>query len=504
MKKILLSAILCSTLFASNSIAQLPDGSSAPDFTSTDQWGNSHTLSDYLAQGKTVIIDVSATWCGPCWGMHQAHTLRNLYNAYGPNGSDEIMIFFVEGDGQTTTADLEGTGGNTQGDWMTGTPYPVLDDASIASAYQISAYPTLFRVCPDGTTYASTGGASASDLLSDVQGTCGQGVTGVENHLGMKDGNGVLCSVSGDVAISFTNYGTNTVTSANVILTDGSGNQVGSQSFSGNVAQFAEGTVTFTGVGVGSYTAEVQTVNGGTAFSSASPSPEYAPSTTSTAELSLAPEAGLNITVNVFTDLYAVETSWALKNSAGSTVASGGPYTEGTDDQWGGGGPDANTTMVHEVTLPAGEDCYSFELYDSFGDGQQYGTSENPNGGFGFAILSNGVSITNVSAGGFGAELISDGVARTTASSGIAEAELDNVQVYPNPATDVVNISFENTNDTYVSIMDLQGRVLGTQVASGANGTQVISFSTEGFAKGTYVISVDTNGLTTNSNVVIK
>jgi len=45
---------------------------------------------------------------------------------------------------------------------------------------------------------------------------------------------------------------------------------------------------------------------------------------------------------------------------------------------------------------------------------------------------------------------------------------------------------------------------LGTQVASGANGTQVISFSTEGFAKGTYVVSVKANGLSSNSNVVIK
>ena len=52
--------------------------------------------------------------------------------------------------------------------------------------------------------------------------------------------------------------------------------------------------------------------------------------------------------------------------------------------------------------------------------------------------------------------------------------------------------------------MDLQGRLLGTQVASGANGTQVVSFSTEGFAKGTYVVSIKANGLTSNSNVVIK
>ena len=52
--------------------------------------------------------------------------------------------------------------------------------------------------------------------------------------------------------------------------------------------------------------------------------------------------------------------------------------------------------------------------------------------------------------------------------------------------------------------MDLQGRVLVTQVASVSNGTQVVSISTEGFAKGTYVVSVIANGLTSNSNVVIR
>ena len=46
--------------------AQLPDGSIAPDFTTTDVNGNVHRLYDYLDDGYTVILDISATWCGPC------------------------------------------------------------------------------------------------------------------------------------------------------------------------------------------------------------------------------------------------------------------------------------------------------------------------------------------------------------------------------------------------------------------------------------------------------
>ena len=117
MKKILLSAILCSTLFASNSIAQLPDGSIAPDFTTVDINGNTHNLYDYLDQGYTVVMDISATWCPPCWSYHQGGALEDLWANHGPAGApgvsanttDDVVVLWFEGDASTTQADLEGT-----------------------------------------------------------------------------------------------------------------------------------------------------------------------------------------------------------------------------------------------------------------------------------------------------------------------------------------------------------------------------------------------------------
>ena len=136
----------------------------------------------------------------------------------------------------------------------------------------------------------------------------------------------------------------------------------------------------------------------------------------------------------------------------------------------------------------------------------QYGTGTGPDGGFGFEIVSGGTVITSVAAENFGEQLITGAVVRTDGSdASISTLDMANINVFPNPATDVVNISMENvSSEASVSIMDLQGRILATQSASSMSGTQVITFATEGFAKGTYVVSVRANGLTSNTNVVIK
>ncbi|MBC7775398.1 MAG: hypothetical protein H7246_08165, partial [Phycisphaerae bacterium] len=168
MKKQLL-LILIVMLGWTSAYAQIPDGSIAPDWTATDLNNKSHKLYTLLDSGYTVFMDVSATWCGPCWNYHNSGALEDLYNTYGPSGTNEVRVFFMEGDASTNLACLSGpTGcvGGTQGNWVAGTPYPIVhtQGPAIASSYQITYYPTIFAICPYDKKVYETGQLPTSAL----------------------------------------------------------------------------------------------------------------------------------------------------------------------------------------------------------------------------------------------------------------------------------------------------------------------------------------------------
>lgn len=147
MKKILLSVF--SLIAGIGAMAQF---GTAPDFSVVDLDGNEHNLyADILDQGLVAVIDVSATWCPPCWSLHSSHALEDLHQAYGPNGTNQLRVIFYEGDASTTLADLEGTTGGTMGDWLDGTTYPVINESPLSLDLGIWAplgFPTVNIVRP--------------------------------------------------------------------------------------------------------------------------------------------------------------------------------------------------------------------------------------------------------------------------------------------------------------------------------------------------------------------
>lgn len=172
--------------------AQIPNGTFAPNFKATDIEGNEWNLYDILAEGKTVILDVSATWCGPCWDYHQSGILDELYSEYGPDGTDELMVFLIEGDEDTTLEDLYGTGDNTWGDWVEGTHYPIIESRAIAEAFEISFFPTLFMICPDRKTYRPIN-SPIETFYNEIQSCPSQTGTYNVSLIGYEGAEGIYC-----------------------------------------------------------------------------------------------------------------------------------------------------------------------------------------------------------------------------------------------------------------------------------------------------------------------
>ncbi|HMS29635.1 MAG TPA: PKD domain-containing protein [Saprospiraceae bacterium] len=136
---------------SNTAFAQLSNGSPAPDFAVTTITGGSYSLYGAMGANKAACLDFMATWCSPCWSFHQSGVLESVY----ANLSSETTVVMLEADYSTNTACLYGPSGcvgGTQGNWVSGTLYPICDLQSgdgVRESYQISYFPTLYVISPD-------------------------------------------------------------------------------------------------------------------------------------------------------------------------------------------------------------------------------------------------------------------------------------------------------------------------------------------------------------------
>lgn len=221
----------------------------------------------------------------------------------------------------------------------------------------------------------------------------------------------------------------------------------------------------------------------------------------------IAAETTLGILVTVHTDLYAVETTWEIRNEAGDLVASG-EYEAGTDDQWGGGGPDANTTHVHHVVLEDEFECHTFTLYDSFDDGMGFGATAATDqfgyevtDGFGNPVIS---LIGTAGDGGlpFGSE--NENVMKTNDVLSINDSKLNSsLNLYPNPTNAFLNVAFEleQADHITIDIVNLAGQViLSKDLGTISTGYTLENIDVANLSSGFYLVKINT----TNSQVVRK
>ena len=203
----------------------------------------------------------------------------------------------------------------------------------------------------------------------------------------------------------------------------------------------------------------------------------------------------LDITVEVLTDYYALETSWDIKNSNGDVVASH-QYVGGTDDSFGGGGPDANMVHDHAVMLDP-FDCYTFTIYDEYGDGMSYsgGTSTTE---YGYRIIDgNGNTVVEDVEASFNFGSATSNAVRTENTLNVNEASINSsLSLYPNPTNDNLNVAFQlkNADNISIDIYNLVGQLVSSKdFGTISSGYTLKTLDVSNLSSGFYMVNINTS-----------
>ncbi len=135
----------------------------AIDFTLTDQYGETHTLSQY--KGKTIFLNFWATWCPPC--RAEMPDIQKLYETYDTEGEDGVIILGIaapnmgdEGSEEEIKAFLE------ENEYT----YPVLMDITgqLFAGYGIYSFPTTFMIDREGNVFGYVTGQISEEIMIDI------------------------------------------------------------------------------------------------------------------------------------------------------------------------------------------------------------------------------------------------------------------------------------------------------------------------------------------------
>lgn len=480
--------------FTQPSFSQLPTGSIAPDFTLTDIEGNEYNLYSILDEGKSVLLDLFAVWCGPCWTFAET----GVFDAFNETYGNSVVTLAVEADPTTPLGSLYG-GGNSIGDWTELITYPLANDDLIAdsSFYNLNYYPTIYLICPDrtvteiGQVSPNNSYWTVSTLAQEVfQYTC-EAIQGPNVGIQSYDSEVNYCGANKiEPIITISNTGSSLITSCTIeTIVDG----VVENSFDWT------GYLPFLSVEqilLDEFSTNVEEVT----FRVVMDEDVLEMDDSIVVNLFPAIESHSFVHIDVKTDYYPGETSWEIV-SFDNQVWSSGQYQEGDIDQYGAGGPDAFQSFNHSVSLPQG--CYSFRVFDSSGNGQ----FANSGGGSGYeasVIVGDayGTELLNVS-GNWGSYQSVD--FEVTYGMGENELQDNKVTIFPNPASEHSSISFNlhEPKDVLVEVCNNIGQTVFSYSSKINAGEQSIDIPVSVLPAGSYFIKCTMNHTSITKKIMV-
>ena len=310
-----------------------------------------------------------------------------------------------------------------------------------------------------------------------------------------------LCGGTFEPTMTISNGGTTTLTSATITYTiDGGAAQT--YNWSGSLAQYQTQTITLPSValapGAHTFNATLSNPNAGVDENSVNNNTNY-----SFTINPIAQTVGF-ITIKLLTDDYADELYLEVRNSSGTLV-----WTEGNENVAGNfatnnapapndaTNPLENNTQYNWNVPLTAVDCYTFGIYDYYGDGvaaSQWGGSD------GDLTISNNanVQIYAIAAADFGGSATT--VIKTiNSSSGLETLDNANVIVYPNPAKDQLTIAAGMKMDR-IEFVTVTGQTMFTQIVN--NNTTNIQLS--GVSSGIYFVKIYAESGIVVKQVIVK
>ncbi|MFM9004400.1 MAG: hypothetical protein ACKOSR_02675, partial [Flavobacteriales bacterium] len=318
MKKIILLLVSCCALHAH---AQFTPGALAPDFAVADINGNELNLYNKLDSGKTVILHCFAAWDSYAWEYYQQQTLDAFEALYGSEGSGSVVVWRVECETQNTLSQLQGppsANGNvatdTQGDWLTGSSLPIVDDSTFAAQLAMPYVPVLVIICPDRIVRFADQ-LSLGNLTNLVfQTSCPPLTTGYDPALINATSSRSCGSNLLDVQLVLKNLGTDTLFNATIAVNGATPGQT--ISWEGQLNSYQSDTIAITGLEVLS-DAAIQ-------FAISNSNIDV-----SNDSLSVRADVGFStqlVKLELALDAYPEEVSWEIRNELDTVVYNGGGY----------------------------------------------------------------------------------------------------------------------------------------------------------------------------------